>query len=59
MKLVLVIFLLINGQWINGNNLDGWGEREQPSLEVCVERVEHIRTLHKNLDAKCIWKEIK
>ena len=58
MKIVLIIFLLINGQWIDGNTLDGWSEREQPSLEVCVERAELINSSDLRFRAKCEWRKI-
>ena len=57
MKIVLVIFLLINGQWINGNTLDGWGERVQPNLETCVERVKNVMELDLRFKAKCEWRK--
>ena len=53
MKVVLIIFLLINGQWIDGNTLDGWSEREQPNLTICLERAEFINERSKTLKAKC------
>lgn len=45
------------GGWITADNLklDGWSKREQPSLEVCLERVEHIKNLNKpTIKADCI-----
>ena len=57
MKIVLIIFLLINGEWINGNTLEGWGERDQPTLEQCVERVEFIHSNTNKLLAKCEWRK--
>ena len=39
MKIVLTIWLLVNGEIIEGKDVDGYAPREQPSIEVCEERV--------------------
>lgn len=35
---VLAISLFINGHWMDGKDVDGWGSRPQPSLATCKER---------------------
>ena len=35
MKVLLTVFFFINGQWIAGDNLDGWGSRVVDTLEQC------------------------
>ena len=38
MKVYLAMMFLMQGQWIDGAALDGWAPREQPSMEVCLDR---------------------
>lgn len=38
MKVYLAVMFLVQGQWIDGATLDGWAPREQPSMEVCLDR---------------------
>lgn len=35
---VLKIALLVNGIWVSGDTMDGWGYRPMPSLEYCKAR---------------------
>ena len=49
MKVMLIISFLVMDQWIPAKELklDGWYPREQPSMEVCLGRAEHINTTSK------------
>lgn len=42
MKVVLLISLMIAGEWSPGSDIEGWAPREQPSIEVCMERAETV-----------------
>lgn len=35
MKYMLVIFLLMQGEWVRGDTLDGWASVPYPTLEAC------------------------
>ena len=37
---VLIVFILINGSWVSGDNFDGWGRTIHESKEACLERKE-------------------
>ena len=38
MKFLLVVFLLVNGAWVRGDTMEGWGSIEYPSEEICLEK---------------------
>ena len=37
-KIFLVVFILINGEWVPGETIDGWGPVEYSTLDECLER---------------------
>lgn len=38
MEYLLIVYLLINGAWVRGDTMDGWGSITYPSQEICLER---------------------
>ena len=44
MKVYLAMMFLVQGQWVDGAALDGWAPREQPSMEVCLDRARQAMT---------------
>jgi hypothetical protein len=44
MKVYLAMVFLVQGQWVDGATLDGWAPREQPSMEVCLDRARAAMT---------------
>lgn len=44
MKIYLAMMFLVQGQWVDGATLDGWAPREQPSMEVCLDRARKAMT---------------
>ena len=36
LKILLVVFVMINGEWIHGENVDGWGPLEYETLDACL-----------------------
>lgn len=44
MKVYLAMMFLVQGQWVDGATLDGWAPREQPSMEVCLDRARKAMT---------------
>lgn len=38
MKTLFIVYILINGFWIPGDMLDGWGSISYETEEICLER---------------------
>ena len=38
MEYLLVVYLLMGGDWVRGDELDGWGSIPYPAEEVCLQR---------------------
>lgn len=38
MKYLLVVYLLMSGVWVRGDDLDGWGSIPYPTEAACLER---------------------
>ena len=38
MKFLLVVFILVNGEWTRGDDLEGWGSVAYETEEICLER---------------------
>lgn len=34
----LTVYILLNGLWVSGDNIDGWGSVDYPTKEECMER---------------------
>ena len=41
MNWFIVVYFLINGSWIEADNLkkEGWSPIEQPSYEICIQKI--------------------
>ncbi len=37
MEYLLVVYLLMSGEWVRGDDIDGWGSLPYPTLEECLE----------------------
>ena len=53
MKIFLVIYILVGGVWIAGDNFDGWHPREQISMEICEDRAMEINSINNSVKAEC------
>ena len=53
MKIILVIYLFINGEWIHGSNFDGWHPREQSTLNLCLKRANDVNENNNMIKAEC------
>jgi hypothetical protein len=42
----LVAWLFIGGQWVQGDNLDGWHAIQQPSFQVCQEKLKRANAIN-------------
>ena len=38
MKYLLVVYLLIDGSWVRGDSMEGWGSIAYESEAICIER---------------------
>ncbi len=38
MEYLLVVYILMNGAWVRGDGLEGWGSIPYPTEEVCLQR---------------------
>ncbi len=38
MEYLLVVYLLMGGDWVRGDEFDGWGSIPYPAQEVCLQR---------------------
>lgn len=42
-KLYLIVWVMgPNGEWVHGDEVDGWAKREQVSMEVCENHKEKL-----------------
>jgi len=53
MRTVLVVLFLINGDWVP---VEGWGEREAETEEICQRWVEEIHDFLTYIDHKAYCK---
>ena len=52
MKFLLVVFLLVNSEWVRGDTLEGWGSIEYPTKEICLEKKANAETFQPELAEK-------
>ncbi len=52
MKYLLVVFLLMDGEWVRGDTLEGWGSILYPSLEACERSKSRADALNEGLRLK-------
>ena len=49
MEYLLVVYFLMGGDWIRGDNLEGWGAIAYPTEAVCLERKARAEEIHLDL----------
>ena len=49
MKTLFIVYILINGFWIPGDMLDGWGSINYETEAICLERKAYAEELHTRL----------
>lgn len=49
MEYLFVVYLLINGVWIRGDDMDGWASLPVATLEECLERKTRAEEIHADL----------
>ncbi len=52
MKFLLVVFLLVNGEWVRGDTMEGWGSIEYPNKQICLEKKAKAEKYQKELAEK-------
>ena len=49
MTYLFVVFILINGVWVQGDDIEGWGSMPYVSLETCLEAISRAEKIQKDL----------
>ena len=49
MEYLLVVYFLMNGDWVRGDELEGWASRPYPTMEICLERKVRGEEIHADL----------
>ncbi len=49
MEYLLVVYFLMNGVWVRGDELDGWASIPYPAQELCLERKARAEEIHADL----------
>ncbi len=50
MEYLLVVYFLMGGVWINGDEIDGWGAIPYPTEAVCLERKTRAEAIQLDLE---------
>lgn len=59
MQYLLVVFILMNGEWVRGDDLEGWSPYPYPTQERCLAgklRAEEIQTDLKRVNTRAFDK---
>tara|TARA_B100001123_G_C14407987_1_gene669608 strand:- start:249 stop:455 length:207 start_codon:yes stop_codon:yes gene_type:complete len=49
MTYLFVVFIFINGVWVQGDDIEGWGSMPYESLESCLNAVSRAEKIQNNL----------
>ena len=49
MNYLFVVFILINGVWVQGDDIEGWGSMPYDSLESCQDAMSRAEKIQKDL----------
>ena len=49
MTYLFVVFILINGVWVQGDDIEGWGSMPYESRETCLEAILRAEKIQKDL----------
>ncbi len=49
MEYLLVVYILLSGVWVRGDDLEGWGSIPYPTEAVCLERKQRAEQLYADL----------
>ena len=52
MKFLLVVFILMDGNWVRGDEIEGWGSVRYPSEQRCHESKTRAETIQLDLKVK-------
>ncbi len=50
MEYLLVVYFLMGGVWINGDELEGWGAIAYPTEAICLERKARAEAIQIDLE---------
>ena len=51
MKFLFVVFLLINGEWVRGDTLEGWASMEYQDEVSCLAAIERAKLIQLDFEA--------
>jgi hypothetical protein len=51
MTYLFVIFIFVNGVWVQGDELEGWASMPYDTLESCLDAVSRAEVIQKDLVA--------
>ncbi len=49
MEYLFVVYLMINGAWVRGDDIDGWASLPVATLEECLKRKARAEEIHADL----------
>jgi hypothetical protein len=49
MEYLLVVYFLMNGVWVRGDELEGWASVPYPTQELCLARKARAEEIHADL----------
>jgi hypothetical protein len=49
MEYLLVVYILMSGVWVRGDELEGWGSISYPTEAVCLERKARAEQIYAEL----------
>ena len=50
MEYLLVVYFLMSGDWVRGDELDGWASIPYPTQELCLERKARAEEIQADLE---------
>ncbi len=50
MEYLLVVYFLLSGDWVRGDELDGWAPIAYPTPELCLERKARAEEIQADLE---------
>ncbi len=50
MEYLLVVYFLTSGDWVSGDELDGWAPIAYPTQELCLERKARAEEIQADLE---------
>ncbi len=52
MEFLLVVYLMVSGAWVRGDEMEGWGSLAYPNEQACLESKARAETIQVDLKLK-------